>query len=296
MINGRILQVASDRFWVDTEEGVLSVKSRKKLKRETSLLPGDIAMLNRVDGELVLSGIRPRINSLIRPPIANIDRIIVTVAPVPQVDFITVDKMLIQAHKAGISTVVCVNKTDMPSDDLVRAVQMQYDGVADEVITASAADNRISALEQMLRGKFTCFAGQSAVGKTSLINAVCGLSRQVGGLSEKTLRGKNTTTGVELIKIGEDSYVADTPGFGALDLMDIQPEELMLYYDEYVALAGKCRYHMCTHVNEPACAVREAVESGLLNEERYKRYLAIYEELKIKKSHRKSWRNANEYK
>ena len=130
------------------------------------------------------------------------------------------------------------------------------------------------------------------MGKTSLINAVCGLDREVGDLSEKTLKGKNTTTSAELIKISDGTYIADTPGFAALDLFDIKPEELSLYYDEYVALSSGCKYHMCTHVSEPNCAVRAAVESGRLNGLRYERYLMLCEELKKRNLHRKSWRKA----
>lgn len=293
-MRGRVVRVLSDRFAVDVGGDTVFVKSRKKVKRETLPLPGDVVWLED-GGEYVLSRIEPRRNRLIRPPVANVDNLVITIAPLPAPDFLTVDKILLSAHKAGIAPVLCVNKTDILPPHFVEDVQAQYDTVA-EVVTSCAATGDVSALRARLAGGFSCFAGQSAVGKTSLINAVCGVRRQVGALSEKTLRGKNTTTGVELLRTDEDTYIADTPGFGAYDLLDIQPADLPLYYDEYVALSGQCKYHMCSHTNEPDCAVRAAVEDGRRNAERYARYKAIFEELKRKDLHRKSWRNTYESK
>lgn len=296
MNKGRVLQVLSDRFVVDTGDEPVFVKARKRVKRESLPLPGDIVMLERVGDEAVLSRIEPRKSRIVRPPIANPDQIIITLAPLPEADLLTVDKMLLNAHKAGIRTVVCLNKTDILPEGMWENIHAQYKGVADDVLAVCAAKGNVEELREVLRGRFSCFAGQSAVGKTSLVNAICGVAREVGNLSEKTLRGKNTTTGVELIKIGDDTYVADTPGFGALDLMDIEAAELPLYYDEYLRLAENCKYHMCTHISEPYCAVKAAVESGVLNRARYERYCRLSEELKKQKMHRKSWRTTYESK
>lgn len=278
-MQGRVIRVDGDRFAVDIGESVVTVKSRKKVKRADIPLAGDTVLLEGA-GEYVLTEILPRTCCLIRPPIANIDQIVVTLAPLPQPDFLTVDKMLLYAHRMGIETVLCVNKTDITPPDFFEDVKSQYEGVADAVVSACAATGQIDALKERLRGKFTCFAGQSAVGKTSLVNAVCRLSRTVGHLSEKTLRGKNTTTRVELIKTDENTYIADTPGFGALRLFDMRPEELALYYDEYVAYADACKYRVCTHTTEPDCAVRAAVQNGALSRARYERYNRLFAELR----------------
>lgn len=292
MLKGRVVKVLSDRFMVDVGNESVQVKSRKKLKREILPLPGDFVLLEQAGGEYVLYKIEERKNRLIRPAVSNADKVIITVAPLPETDFLTVDKLIIGAHKAGVSTVICVNKTDITPQGFTESVEAQYAGVADAIVAVCAERKKTAALEKLLTGGFSCFAGQSAVGKTSLINAVCGLDREVGDLSEKTLKGKNTTTSAELIKISDGTYIADTPGFAALDLFDIKPEELSLYYDEYVALSSGCKYHMCTHVSEPNCAVRAAVESGRLNGLRYERYLMLCEELKKCNLHRKSWRKA----
>ena len=294
-MRGRVVRVFSDRFAVDIGTETVFVKSRKKVKRETLPLPGDLVWLER-EGEYVLTRIEPRVNRLIRPPVANVAQMIVTLAPVPAPDFLTVDKMLIGAHRAGIATALCVNKTDIMPVGFWEEVRAQYENVADTVLSVCAATGETDGLRAVLRGKFSCFAGQSAVGKTSLINVVCGTDREVGEMSEKTLRGKNTTTGVELFRTDENTYVADTPGFGALALTEIEPADLHLYYDEYVRLSDGCKYRMCTHTNEPSCAVRAAVEAKKLNAARYERYKLLLEELKVQKTHRKSWRNTYESK
>lgn len=293
---GRVIRVLSDRFVVFSDTGAeITVKARKKHKKE-GLSAGDLVKLEEIGGEFVLSEVLPRKNALIRPPVANLDCLIVTVAYVPQPDLLTLDKMLINAHRIGVETVLCVNKTDLMPPDFFGNLAKQYRGVADEIVSVCATNGDVEALKPLLRNKFCCLAGQSAVGKTSLINEICGKNRQVGDLSAKTMRGKNTTTGVELIPLEENGFLADSPGFGALDLFEIAPEELMLYYDEYVQMAHGCRFATCTHTEEPDCEVRRAVERGELNGERYLRYVALYNELKIKNRNRRSWRYANEYK
>ncbi len=293
MIRGRVIKILSDRFAVAIPSGTVEVKSRKKIKREVLPVAGDSVLLEKVAEEYVLAAIEPRVNRLIRPPIANVDCIVITVAPVPEPDFVVVDKMIVSARKAGIRTAVCVNKTDIVPDGFTARIFAQYSGVADEVLCVSASRGDTAELQKLLRGKFSCLAGQSAVGKTSLVNRICGVNREVGELSEKILRGKNTTVGVELIRTEPDTYVADTPGFGALDLSGVEPSDLHLYYEEYVSLSEKCKYRMCTHTVEPDCAVRAAVQDGKLNEERYDRYCLIYKELKDKNG-RKTWRTTYE--
>lgn len=296
MQKGRVIKVLSDRFAVDSGETVVFVKSRKKLKRETLPLPGDEVLLDSCGDEYILSKIESRRNRLIRPAIANVDQIIITLAPIPEVEFFTVDKMIVNAHKYGINTVICINKTDITTNGFADDVISQYNGVVDKIVSVCAAEGQTDSLYSVLYGKFSCFAGQSAVGKTSIINRLCGLNRQVGELSEKTMRGKNTTTGAELIKLGSETFVADTPGFAVVELDGIIPEELHLYYDEYLEYASCCKYHMCTHINEPDCAVRKAVVLGRLNKQRYERYCELTKELKKANTRRKSWRNAYENK
>lgn len=295
-MRGRVMRVLSDRFSVRTDTETVFVKSRKKLKSGVRPLPGDFVVLEKAEHEYVLCGIEPRKNESIRPPIANVEQIVITIAPVPVAELSTVDKMLINAHRAGIRTVVCVNKSDLTPHSFFAEIEAQYAGVADSVIGTCAAHGEVDALRAAVNGRFSCLAGQSAVGKTSLINAICGTRRQVGDLSEKILRGKNTTTDVELIDLGNGTFVADTPGFAVLDLRDMEAADLPLYYEEYVRLSGECKYHMCTHTNEPECAVRAAVAEGALNGHRYERYCKLFDELKQQNKYKKARRYAYENK
>lgn len=291
---GRVLCVCADRFSVDTPSGTVTVKSRKKNKRALPL-SGDFAELERSGDEYVLEGLCPRANFFVRPPVANVDTLVVTVAPLPEADLLTVDKMLIVAHKAGVRTVLCVNKTDVAQEDFFCALREQYEGVASAVVQTCAVRGDAEALRPYLHG-LVCLSGQSAVGKTSLINALCGTDRPVGELSEKTLRGKNTTVGVHLLPVGDGAYIADTPGFGSLDVEGIAAADLPLYYDEYVRIADGCRYRMCSHTIEPDCAVRAAVEKGELSRARYARYGMLLEQIKQQNAHRRSWRTTYEDK
>ena len=156
------------------------------------------------------------------------------------------------------------------------------------ILTVNGACNQqINAIMPLLKDKITCLAGQSAAGKSSLINLITGKKQcEVGQLSEKIQRGKNTTTAVSLVPVGENSYVADTPGFSLLDVFDIDADDLDLYYNVYVDLSDKCRYRRCKHIAEPGCEVKRRVDAGLLSKERYERYKQITSELQSKNKYK----------
>ena len=155
---------------------------------------------------------------------------------------------------------------------------------AAEYIRANHAGKKVflvgtDALKECIKGSTSVFCGQSAVGKTSLLNRLAEEAQKTGGLSAKSGRGKHTTRHSGIFDIGDDTYIVDTPGFSLLDI-DIPSSELRLYYSDLVALQDKCKYHTCTHTTEPQCGVKAAVESGAFSRGRYQRYLAIYNELK----------------
>ena len=183
----------------------------------------------------------------------------------------------------NIGCIICINKTDL-DDSFVQKVTGQY-GADVKIISVCAKTGDIGQLIDVLKGKFSCFAGQSAVGKSSMINALHGEKIAKSGELSGNNRGKNTTTRATLYALDDNTFIADTPGFGLLDVFDVEYDELDLYYNEYVELSQCCKYHRCKHINEPGCEVKKRVAEGSLNKDRYERYIQTYNELKSKKKY-----------
>ena len=279
----RVIKCESNTFTLERGGERISATARKKFKAGGGIVVGDFACVENDKGGAVITKTLPRKNFLIRPLSANVDQLIIFVAPVPKPDFLLIDKLIINAIRQNTEVVICLNKSDIPSS-LHSELKEQFSSVADAIISSSAKSGDINDLKAVLRGKLSCFAGQSAVGKSSVSNALLrGGNRAVGDLSEKSMRGKNTTTRAEILTIEPDSYIIDTPGFSMLDIFDIKPKELCLYYPEYVAVADKCRYRGCTHTVEPDCEVARLVESGEMNIERFMRYVVLSAELEDKR-------------
>lgn len=276
----RIIKHKSDVFEVDCDGEIISVRARGKLKKQ-DLLVGDFVRLDvAADGQPIIAEVRKRRNELIRPAVANIDLIVAVVAPYPEIDLFLLDKLLINCKKAGIDCIICLNKSDL-GDELKSELKSQFGGDTEAVVSVCAKNGEIDELLPYLKGKLVCFAGQSAVGKSTLGNAILGGEfRQVGRLSDKIGRGRNTTTSAEILRSDMGFSFIDTPGFSMLDLFVTECGELALYYDEYVKYADACKFHPCTHISEPNCAVKAAVENGELSRARYERYVKNFNEIK----------------
>lgn len=280
----RVIRSGNFRFEVDTPDGIIVCHSRKKVKRSSDVLVGDLVYLEQAEDDIAIKAVEKRKNSLIRPAIANVDQIVMLISPQPEPDYFLIDKLILNCHAKKIDCILCVNKTDIV--DLTEEIKMQYSRAVKSIVGISAKSGKIDRLLPLLEGKITCFAGQSAVGKSSLCNALTGNDCfEVGDLSEKIMRGKNTTTAASLVRLSDNTFIVDTPGFSMLDIFDISAEELDLYYDEYVELSGKCKYHRCTHIAEPDCEVKRKVASGDLSNERYERYKTLFAALKNEKKY-----------
>ena len=261
--------------------GLYTLRAQKKLRR-TGLKPlvGDRVAFMPGEGEEDgwIEQILPRKNELVRPSVANVDTLMLVLAPVPLPDMVMIDKLILRARRGGMTPAICVNKTDLESD-LPQRIGREYAGSELRSFFVSARTGAgLETLRPMMEGRVTCLAGQSAVGKTSLLNALFGLEMETGGLSEKTERGRHTTRRAELMALG-GAYVMDTPGFSLLELDDdLTPLDIAGYYTEYAALEEGCRFQPCLHDREPGCAVRRAVEKGKLGQQRWERYRTLLAE------------------
>lgn len=291
-IKGRILKGIGGFYYIYGEDGaVYECRAKGKFRREgVKPMPGDFAEFTPpVQGAGgSVDEILPRKNQLPRPMIANLDRLLIVVAAgEPEADLQLVDKMLLYARAHGIPAAIAVNKADQRPDP--SPILREYAGSGAQLLEVSAREGRgLDAVKELLSGAFTCLAGQSAVGKSTLLNAIApGLSLQTGELSRKTARGRHTTRHSELLLLPElDAIVADTPGFSILECMEMEPEELKDYYPEFLPFAGKCRFDGCLHDREPQCRVKQAVAEGEVSVARYARYQKLLQELTERRENR----------
>ena len=262
-----------------------TLRAQKKLRHQ-KLTPmvGDRVRFTPGQGEEDgwLEEILPRRSMLVRPSVANVDMLMLVVASVPAPDLLLCDKLILRATQGNMTPAICVNKIDL-GDGLARQIEAEYASTQLRVFSVSAHTGEgVGALREAMRGRVTCLAGQSAVGKSSLLNALFGLSLETGGLSRKTERGRHTTRRAEMMAL-DGMFVLDTPGFSLLELEDaIEPEAFAQLYPEYNALAGACRFQPCLHDREPGCAVHAAVDRGELSAARWARYRELLGEVREK--------------
>lgn len=256
------------------------------IKKSTKLCVGDFVELKQNDfstGEYVIDKILPRKNWLIRPHVSNIDKLIIVVSSVPAPDFFLIDNLLLYCTLNSISPMLVINKCDLMTETEISGILLQYKNVLSDIVVLSAKINiGLDILRKKISGKFCALAGQSAVGKSTIINALCpSLNLQSGSLSQKISRGKHTTRHHEVF-VFDDIMIADTPGFSMLDTLDIKYSDLHEYYPDFAKYEPDCKFGGCTHINctPHNCGVVKAVESGKICLERYQRYCKIYSDLK----------------
>lgn len=249
---------------------------------------GDKAVVDTENNEGYIVDIKQRKNSLIRPAVANVDNLIIVLsAHKPKPDFMLADKLILSAKLAGINPVICINKIECAKQNFVENIKDQYKFF--DVCCVSAKEQlNIFELKKYIKGKISAFAGQSAVGKSSILNSIkSDAFLQTGGLSKKTQRGRHTTRQAELIYCEEfEGFIIDTPGFSVFEAIELDETDAKYFYDEFMPYNDKCRFNSCIHMDEPDCAVIDAVQKGEINKQRYERYLEIIKILKKRRENK----------
>lgn len=283
-MRGRIIKNQNGYFSIaDEGQKIHLSRSRGSLKRKTDILVGDMVDYDLTsDGSAVITGVLPRKTILHRPPVANVDLMVLTSAVrSPDVSLYTLDKMILLAENAGIQPVLCFNKCDLDPEKAAFLSAMYQKTGYQVVCTSAYSEEGIDQLRCLLQGHVMAFSGPSGVGKSSLLNVLLGVETFASGaISEKTKRGKNTTRHAELVTFGQNSFLMDTPGYTSLSLDPVLPENVGYLFKEFRPFIGKCRFNNCMHKREPSCAVREAVEEHKILPSRYESYCQVLDELK----------------
>ncbi|MBR6801856.1 MAG: ribosome small subunit-dependent GTPase A [Eubacteriaceae bacterium] len=279
-MKGRIIKGVGSFYDIMDEDKNITRTQAKGVFRNRKITPmvGDMVdFISDEDGSRI-TNIYPRTSELSRPPVANATAgVIVCSVKNPDLAPVLLDKMLVNNQKSGLETTICFNKCDLADEEFLGKLRDDYKDCGAELIFVSAANDSLENIKELIRGHITVFSGVSGAGKSTILSKVSGKELQVGGISEKSKRGKHTTRHVELIDVGED-FILDTPGFSDLEISDMAPEELWRYYPEF-RNHSDCKFSTCLHLKEPDCNVKNAVKEGLISKLRYKNYRYLYEEL-----------------
>lgn len=281
---GIVIQSNGGFYYVEAADAVYTCRARGIFrKQKMTPVAGDRVVITvDEDGTGVLESVCERHNCLVRPPVANVD-LLVLVASVcqPKTNTLVLDKMIAIAEKQGICPIVVINKSDLGDPKELEAI---YHSAGFECFTVVAHQpETLTELRKRLAGKISVFAGNSGVGKSSILNGIDpNLQLSTGEISQKLGRGRHTTRTATLYHLA-DGYLVDTPGFSSLELEQVEPiykEELPFCFREFEQYEGTCRFTGCAHYKEPGCGVRQAVENGTISRSRYDSYVTMYEAVK----------------
>ncbi|MBS4189178.1 ribosome small subunit-dependent GTPase A [Bacillus sp. FJAT-49705] len=290
MPEGKIIKALSGFYYVLSGKETVQCRGRGVFRKNkvTPLVGDEVVFQAENDKEGYILEVKDRKNELVRPPIANVDQAILVFSAV-EPDFSTalLDRFLVLVEFNHIKPIICITKIDLTNCDQYKEIQSYADDYRkagyEVLLTSSETEEGIKDLYPFLEGEISVFAGQSGVGKSSLLNVLRpDLCLRTNDISSHLGRGKHTTRHVELIKVG-NGYVADTPGFSSLEFIDIEMEDLNFCFPDIQRKSEECKFRGCLHMAEPKCAVKDAIQNQEIPSYRYEHYKSFLQEIKDRK-------------